>query len=359
MDRDPEVIASWEAGASAPTYVQLETLAYKVYRRPVALFFFPEPPEEIDPERSFRTLPDFEIDALSSDTRYRIRDARAMQLSLHELNAGFNPSPRKIFRDISASSRPTLSAASVALEVRDYLGVDLQAQKEWRSSADALKHWRNAVEEVGVFVFKNSFKQRDVSGFCLYDEEFPVLCLNNSTAVTRQIFTLFHELAHVLVQTSGVTKVDDRYIGALAGEAKRIEVFCNRFAAELLVPEPGFRRRVSSLLVDEDAIAGLAEEYKVSREVILRRLLDLKIVSKAYYEEKVAQWREEYASRSGREGGNYYATQATYLGEKYLRLAFGRYYQGVISIQQLADFLNVRVSSVAGLEQFFLQQAAA
>lgn len=358
MGRDPEVIASWEAGTSAPTYVQLETLAYRVYKRPVALFFFPEPPEEIDPERSFRTLPDFEIDDLSSDTRYRIRDARAMQLSLHELNMGVNPSPRKIFREVSAS-RPPLSAAAVAREVRDYLGIDLPAQKEWRRAEDALKQWRNAVEEVGIFVFKNSFKQRDVSGFCLYDEEFPVICLNNSTAVTRQIFTLFHELAHVLVQTSGVTKADDRYIGSLAGEAKRIEVFCNRFAAELLVPEPGFRRRVASLLVDEDAIAGLAEEYKVSREVILRRLLDLEIVSKSYYEEKVAQWREEYAGRSGREGGNYYATQVTYLGEKYLRLAFGRYYQGVISIQQLADFLNVRVSSVAGLEQFFLRQAAA
>jgi len=40
------VIEGWEAGASAPTYPQLEALAYKVYKHPLALFFFPEPPED-------------------------------------------------------------------------------------------------------------------------------------------------------------------------------------------------------------------------------------------------------------------------------------------------------------------------
>src|SRR3954447_3281877 len=82
MNKEPEVIESWEAGDSAPTYAQLETLAYRVFKRPVALFFFPEPPDEPDPEHSFRTLPEFEIDDLLPDTRYRIRDARAMQLAL-------------------------------------------------------------------------------------------------------------------------------------------------------------------------------------------------------------------------------------------------------------------------------------
>jgi transcriptional regulator with XRE-family HTH domain len=57
MGKGPEVITSWEEGTSAPTYVQLEKLAYTVYRRPIALLFFPEPPSEPDPHQSFRTLP--------------------------------------------------------------------------------------------------------------------------------------------------------------------------------------------------------------------------------------------------------------------------------------------------------------
>src|SRR5688572_2560792 len=83
--KDPEVIRNWESGESAPTYVQLEKLAYSVYKRPIALFFFPTVPKEIDPEHSFRTLPETEIEELGADTRHKVREARAMQLSLAEL----------------------------------------------------------------------------------------------------------------------------------------------------------------------------------------------------------------------------------------------------------------------------------
>src|SRR5712691_144472 len=102
LKKDPSVIRSWESGETSPTYVQLETLAYRVYKRPLALFFFPDPPPEPDPEQSFRTLPDSEIQELIADTRHKIRVARAMQISIAEL-AGTNPATKHLLRDISAS----------------------------------------------------------------------------------------------------------------------------------------------------------------------------------------------------------------------------------------------------------------
>jgi transcriptional regulator with XRE-family HTH domain len=169
LGQKSDVIESWEAGVSAPTYTQLEALAYKVYKRPLALFFFPEPPDEPDPEHSFRTLPEFEIEELNPDTRFHIRDAHALQLALGELNQGKNPAPGKIFRDLRAGG--SLAAEEIAAQVRSYLGIDLRTQKtSWRRADDALKGWRRAIEEKGVFVFKSSLQQRDVSGFCLYDE---------------------------------------------------------------------------------------------------------------------------------------------------------------------------------------------
>ena len=74
LGKSSEDVEAWEAGDSGPTYVQLEKLAYQVYKRPIALFFFPEPPEEDDPEHRFRTLPDFEVANLAPDTRFKIRD---------------------------------------------------------------------------------------------------------------------------------------------------------------------------------------------------------------------------------------------------------------------------------------------
>ncbi len=273
LKKDPAVIESWERGDSAPTYVQLETLAYKVFRRPVALFFFPEPPDEPALERSFRTLPTPEANDLSADTRYKIREARAFQLSRYELNGDTNPAEHKIFEDIKVTAQD--SAPRVAAEVRSYLGIEVETRSAWPSVAEWFRECRRSVEDAGVYVFKNTFKQREFSGFCLYDPVFPIIYINNHTAATRQLFTLFHELAHILLRTSGVTKLHDEYISSLAYEEKRIEVFCNRFAADVLVPEEDFQVRVGKLPPDDELVNDLARVYKASRETILRRFLDL------------------------------------------------------------------------------------
>ncbi len=232
LKRAPAEITAWESGAAAPTYVQLETLAYKLYKRPLATFFLPQPPAEPDLKRKFRTLPDFEIDNLTADTRYKLRVARALQLSLGELHEGRNPSERKIFRDISLTTSASLRGQ--AARVRDYLGISVQIQAVWQSSEDALKNWRNAVEEAGVYVFKHAFKQQEISGFCLLDAEFPIIFINNSTSKTRQIFSLCHELGHLLMHVNGISKFDPDYVDDLSQDEKRIETFCNAFAAELL-----------------------------------------------------------------------------------------------------------------------------
>ncbi len=353
LDKDPDVILSWESGESAPTYVQLEDLAYRVFKRPIAIFFFPHPPTEADPKQAFRTLPDFDLDNLHPDTRLAIRQAEAMQLALQELNDGTNPSRTKIFADLG----PTLSSnpAAVASDVRQYLGVDLKEQMAWQGLDIALKQWRDVIQDNGVFVFKRSFKQKEISGFSLWDEEFPVIYVNNSTSESRQIFSLFHELAHVLLHTNSVTKVDDKYITALKGESQQLEVFCNRFAADLLVPSDDLERRLVGRHPDDSTVSDLAETYNVSREVILRKLLDKGIVKKREYESRVKQWNLEYERKRSEEtagGGNYYATQATYLGSKFLSLAFQKYYQGHCTIEQLAEYFNVKAENVHGLEAF-------
>src|SRR3989338_380765 len=71
--KDNTEILSWESGEDSPTYVQLEKLAYEIYKRPLAIFFFPEPPQEESPKQSFRTLPEQEILMLTPRLRFLIR----------------------------------------------------------------------------------------------------------------------------------------------------------------------------------------------------------------------------------------------------------------------------------------------
>jgi len=240
--------------------------------------------------------------------------------------------------------------------VRDYLGVTLQAQSSWRSSDVALKAWRNAIEDVGVFVFKHAFKEKVISGFCLLDDEFPVIYLNNSTTKTRQVFSLFHELGHLLFHINGISKFDTSYITQLQQPERRIEQFCNAFAAELLMPSSDFDAQLSEYReIDERTVEELAGRYCVSREVVLRRLLDKGLVTQTLYGEKAAEWAAQAEERETG-GGNYYATQATYLGERYLKLVLGKHYQGKLTLEQTADYLGVKAKNLAGLEGFALQE---
>lgn len=348
------VIEAWERGQQFPTYVQLETLAYRVYKRPIALFFFPEPPEEETPEQSFRTLPDEELRNLLPDTRLLIRKARSLQLSLAELSGGRPTAERLIFTDLAFDRQSDVR--KMALQIRGYLGVSLDEQRRWNSNRVALDEWRLRLADVGVYSFKDSFEQEGLSGFCLYDTDFPIVVLNNGNSFSRQIFTLFHELAHVLAKTDGATLDDDTYIGELSGRARAIEIFCNRLASEFLVPDRDFDRRYTSDVFDEAQVEVLARRYRVSREVILRKLLERGIIDSNLYQLKTRLWNEDFRRRPPKtSGGNYYLTQGAYLGQPYLKLAFGEYYRGRISVEQLAQHLHVKVKSVAGLEPVSLK----
>lgn len=356
LKKDPAVIQQWESGESSPTYVQLEQLAGGILKRPIAVFFFPEPPEEPDPEQSFRTLPDFELAELSAQTRFRIRDARALIDSLYRLNDGRNPSRRRIFDDLRLTTDMPVSEA--ASKVRDYLLLGGEKPR-LRPPETALAGWRTLVEEAGIFVFKNSFSQREVSGFCLYDDEFPVIYLNNSTSKTRQLFSLLHELVHLLLGSSTITKSDDSYISSLSEEERRIEVYCNLFAAEFLVPVAEFRRRSAQLSPTDSNVSLLANQFGVSREVILRRYLDDGLLNSNEYRVRTMAWNREYEEgRSGGSEGNYYNTKAAYLGDAFLDLAFRRYHQGSIDLSELADHLNMKAKNVPNLEYRYLNRSA-
>lgn len=290
MKKAIETIELWERGDGAPTYVQLEKLAYQVYKRPLALFFFPEPPQEETPKQSFRTLPEQEIEMMSSRMKILIRKARVMQANLAELNEEINPSERKIFKELSFDVNRSL--VEMTKTIREFLGITLDKQIAWKDTDKAFKSWRERFEENGIFIFKDAFKDDGFSGFCLYDDEFPLIYINNSKSDTRQIFTLFHELAHILFKTGGVdTRLAD-YIKYLEGDDRKIEIICNRFAGQFLVPDSDFNIQIAGVTVNDATLQGFSDRYKVSREVILGKFLDRNIINQKYYSEKKQEWAE-------------------------------------------------------------------
>lgn len=356
LNKSPEVIIKWESGESSPTYVQLERMAYELYKRPIALFFFPKPPNEISPKESFRTLPEYEIDKMSPKFRYLLRKSHAMQENLRELNNGKNSSYEFILKELRIDKKASIE--SIANILRHYLGISLSTQKSWKNDDIAFKKWRSALEKKGLFIFKDAFKEDAFSGFCIYDKEFPIIFLNNSKSKTRQIFTLFHELAHILFKTGGVDTKLSNYIDYLNDEHKKIEIFCNKFAAYFLVPDDDFNTIIQNKPIDEKTFSSIAKKYSVSREVILRKYLDYGLVSQQLYKQKTFEWAEQakqakIMNKEKRNGGSFYNTKSAYLGQYYMGLVFSKYYQKDISINQVSDYLGVKRNQIKKLESIY------
>jgi Zn-dependent peptidase ImmA (M78 family) len=348
IDKTPEQIIAWEAGTDHPTYTQLEKLS-SLYRKPLAVFFFSNIPQINAPKSSCRSLPEHIYDSLSFKVVRKINDARAMQINLYELNNNVNPAPQLLTNfDFPIDLR------KAALELRKVLGVSLKVQKQNRKNDDALEMWRDCFLNYGIYIFKDAFEDDSISGFCLCDPVFPIICLNNSMSFTRQIFTLFHEFYHIISDTSGIDKIEDDYFEFLSQEQLEIEKACNRFAGEFLVPNYDFDEEIRGLKVNEHDIVSLAYKYNVSREVITRKLLERNIITQDEYEQR----REEYlddairAKQKKKEegGGNYYNTLISYLGYGYLHLVYDNYRKHKIDVFQLSDYTRTRIENLPKLE---------
>lgn len=342
MGRNIEDIINWEEGKDYPTYAQLEKLAYTIYKRPLAVFFFPNIPNIPKNNGKFRTLDNEIFNEIPTRIIELMNQARVMQLNLQELDSNSRIRITELELDIHEQN--------FYEKLRDVLGVDLELQKKAKNMSDAFEMWRSAFYECGVYVFKEAFKDNSFSGFCLYDIKYPVIYINNSMSYSRQIFTLFHELCHILIKTSGIDKANDDYISRLELDNRKLEMICNMFAGKFLVPTNDLLKLIDNVEINEKNIEKLSKKYSVSRDVILRKLLDMGKISKEAYEKKHSDYQEEmYRKPINNGGGNYYNTKKAYLGENYIKDVCSNYYSGKIDLYETANYLNVRVEAIPQL----------
>lgn len=345
LKKDEPTILSWERGTDAPTLRQLEDVA-AYFKKPLAIFFFSDPPELPSIKKKFRMLPGALDPEEARDTLFALQEAQARQLSILELTGGENVAgPSFLFR-----TWKTCNAA----ELRKILGITIEEQMAFRSEEEAYKAWRERFERVGILVFNRSFKQRAISGFCLPHVTAPTITVNNGTTWTRQIFTLFHEICHLAHDHHGVTRADSDYTRELSEGEQRVEAECNRFAASFLLPPEHTSTIIRAFAGRERDIDALASRYKVSREVVLRRLLDRGVVTREIYDTWTRKWARDFFARRrpSKPGGNYYATMAHYLGRGYLHLAFSSYVRGKCTAAELAEHLGIKARNLTRLEPF-------
>lgn len=339
-----------EAGEKQPTLKQQEKLA-DVYAVPFWAFYKSELPAEYDSD----AYPEFR--SLKGQGRYK-----HLGYKLSRVITLFNRYRRDLL-DIADGSfnkfeapEYTGNAKLLARSVKDWLGHSDQQYLQAGRAKDLLDYWKRLLEDKGILIFTTSAHNHwskvdvgDMRGMAIYHDALPVIILNGSDAHKANLFTLMHELGHI---------IERKTVLNLAEDYQSKESFCNTFAAEMLMPDEYVSRLVGDIQGDEDAINRVIQEISrtcgVSAWAVAVMLKIKGKITEGEYktlEEGFQQKVDELKARPGGPLRNRPKEIVNLYGRPYTRAILQLYHDEEITINKLFRALGVtNFSYLEGIE---------
>jgi Zn-dependent peptidase ImmA (M78 family) len=358
---DADKLTAWENpdDDASPSIPQLRKMA-TLFKRPLALFYLPEPPNKFEVMRDLRRLPGSGQRQFSPALQLDIRVASERRELALDLAADLDEELPKFTLKAEVKEDPEV----VGKRIRDALGVTDELQNHWRDAdgRTGFNAWRSRIEATGTFVFQTTaIASEEASGFAIFADTSPVISVNRRDALTRRTFSLLHEFAHLMIHVSGVSdlETDEKR----PPEDQRIEVFCNQVAAAALVPkgsllaQPGVAEQGGKSERWADAqISDLARRFNVSREAILRRLLTFDRTTNAFYARKRAQYIAEYQAHRARQKEqtkdikrNMPTETVSHFGKPLVRMLLNNYWQDRMTLSAISGYLGLKVKHIPNL----------
>lgn len=348
----PAKLKAWETGESRPTLRQAQLLA-SALRIPFAFLYLKHPPVQELP------LPDRRVIAL--------RDYPTPSADLLDV-ANAVKRKQDWYRDYRASqSAPALSFVAshglqdnpvqVSSDMREKLGFAVDFYRESRNWTSHLDRIVRAAEGIGVLVFRSgvvgnntrrTLEVGEFRGLAFSDAIAPAIFVNARDAKSAQVFTVAHELAHIWVGESAASEATaEENSAASRGE---IEGFCDRVAAEFLVPSQEFTTDWPQQIDTSEALDLLSRRYRVSTLTVLRRAFELRLISSdVFYKNLQGVQRQLSERRKKTPGGNFEASFAARNGRLLVQSLFGSVLEGQTLYRDAAAILEVNTGTLARL----------
>jgi len=323
----------WEEKGENIPLGKLKDIA-NYYKRQLAVFFLPEVPKKINKPKDFRNIISVKT-KLSKKVLLAMREATHFRQTALEIRGeGYWKDRTNWINEVIANNK---NSDEIAGWLREKLNISIEDQFNWKTSNEAYRVWRSTVEnQLGILVFQFPMSLKEVQGFCFTDSYPYAIIVNSNHSYTGRIFSILHELAHIIKHTSGICLWDN------ITEKQNEEWVCNSFAGNVLVPTNELQKTD-----DLKEIRAFANKFKISPEVYLRRLKEENKISSVKFftlldqikasnvprVQKNVIIRPEVKSRASR-------------GETFYTLVLDALNQNRISYTQASGMLDLNISRV-------------
>lgn len=308
----------WLRDKASPTLKQLEAFA-KATHAPIGFFFLPKPPIEKIPIPDFRTAQNVPLMGPSPDLLDTIYLCQQRQEWYREFARLAAEDPLEFVGKASLGSNIEATAA----EMRRELGFDLEERGRIHTWTEALRRFIEQADALGALVMVSGvvgmnnhrkLNPQEFRGFALADRLAPLIFINGGDTKAAQMFTLAHELAHLWLGETALSNMDP-----LSAPTHRVENWCNRVAAELLVPLAAIKSVYKKHATLGGEMNRLARIFKVSSLVILRRIHDAGGLTKDQLWQAYEVELERLKAIPKGSGRDFYLTQAARVSKRFDR----------------------------------------
>jgi Zn-dependent peptidase ImmA (M78 family) len=254
---------------------------------------------------------------------------------------------------------PVYTVEHSAKEVAQAIREEFYPQKKHRKNKDFLKALIGKLAEKNVLVFEfvenhNLITKANIEGFFLNPNVIVLKRLQD--AMSREIFTLAHELGHYLLNIEEIEKID--FNDMTGSSLSKVERWCNDFAYYFLVGEYGNvldNLETASGKNDYhfDLIGKISMETHLSRLALFTRLLYKNQISNTNYNKVKTNLEEQYKAR--KESEKKQREREIEMGKKpvgsspkainsplLISTIQTAFYEGIINEQEVCKRLNIK-----------------
>ncbi len=215
------------------------------------------------------------------------------------------------------------------------------------------------VESAGVKIFLIDSDLKKFFGFCLSEKDGgPAIGVNKSSmiSVERKIFTVAHELGHILLHPNSFDTAESKESGDAEKEA-------DAFASHFLMPVDGFKKELQKNfgLHRVRLVLHIKRIFKVSYKTVLMRFQEMGLVDDSVW----MKFAMEYKKMFGKSLKNHYEPESLsqddfksepnkldnfdFLESRLYRLVREAFEQEIITMSRAAEILNLGLMEMRDL----------